>query len=232
MNDDTDQEPTAASDLSSEESEERELPKEWVETYLAEEKWVKEKLSKIKKLEYNERHSEIIEELEKMYEYNSDIFRAIFYSIHGTEDFFNDVSSQMDENTANNLRDLGEDYESILEKMAFILRNDARKNPITGGTITEPKYHPESHAIYVPYSLHSLGRDVIKTKDKPAGLLHGSFLFSEAAFEGVRAADNGELILTEDDVERIRDKLQRLKAITQDIEKRMDSIKVISEDET
>jgi len=191
----------------------------WVESYYQLEEEVAKLLDEVRDLQLQNEYRAAQERIGTFYEARSNAFKAVYYSLVGTEAFFNDVAQDVNEEAAADLQELSEEYSDLTSDFEVVSasQDTLKQAPISGGAFRR-KYDSEVREPLIEYTLYSGSMPVLEATETVGETIATSRLFVEAAGASIEQTTENSLPLSDDESEEITKATERLISSVRELE--------------
>lgn len=182
-----------------------EPPQRWVEALQSAREEVVELLQELKELHLRNEYSAARERINDFYDHDPDKYRAVLYTLGGSEQFFEDIEEQMSEAAVEDLEELADRYSGLWREFqaAFSEKENGKECIVTGGRLKRD-YDPTDQSMLIRLTLESGDMDVLETKNSAGRIVYLADIILEAGIQGIETAVTEDLSIADNEVALIR----------------------------
>ena len=156
-------------------------------------------------------HSEVRDRVRSFARENRDVFVAVTLSLTGTEGFFHEVENHIGEEEAEDLRELGEQYESLADVFHLVRLEvtKERRNPVTSIDV-RTAYSTRQERPVVGYTISSGDVELFESQGTTTEVLQTAGYLLQAANDSLSAALADGHSVNTDELSGLIDRHQQL----------------------
>jgi hypothetical protein len=191
----------------------QDMPGALVEAYFQHERGTVALLDDLEKLALEGRGEELRERVRAFAEESREVFFAVALALSGSEEFYDDVESQLDGEAVEALEDLAETYGLLAEPFKLVrmeVSND-RQNPVTSIDVTTA-YSLDEEVPIIDYTAHSGGLTLYEHRGTPQEVLQSAGYLVQATNDSLEAALDQDRSVNTDELSGLIDSREKLES--------------------
>lgn len=204
----------------------QEVPRLLVEEYLQQERGARSLLDELERLHIRGEYETVRERIRNLAEHEQGVFYTVAFSIADSEQFFEDVESQMEAEVADRLRELSDSYSTLAESFEIVRTEYAndRFNLITGLEATTT-YQMEEEVPLIDYTPRSGNVELYTGKKSPQELLEFTEYLLRATNDSLEASIEKEHSVNTEELGALIERHEELESRLNRLQDRIDELR-------